>query len=152
MSESGGVAGRRRRRSRVEAERLVLEYEQSGLGRQDFCLQHGLSVAALDKYRRRFRPLEKGKRQARLANRGPQRQVLGAGVGSRIVPVELVAGLAPGAPVRAERRSGLWVELANGRRIEVAHEFDALTLERLVAVLETPTSKVRLPGTPLEKA
>jgi hypothetical protein len=44
------------------------------------------------------------------------------------------------------------VELANGRRIEVAHEFDASTLERLVAVLETPTSKVRLPGTPLEKA
>jgi hypothetical protein len=115
-------------------------------------LQHGLSVAALDKYRRRFRPLEKGKRQARLANRIPQGQVLGAGVASRILPVELVAGLAPGAPVRAERRSGLWVELANGRRIEVAHEFDASTLERLVAVLETPTSKVRLPGTPLEKA
>ncbi len=83
MSESGGVAGRRRRRSRVEAERLVLEYEQSGLGRQDFCLQHGLSVAALDKYRRRFRPLEKGKRQARLANRIPQGQVLGAGVANR---------------------------------------------------------------------
>jgi hypothetical protein len=47
-----------------------------------------------------------------------------------------------------ERSRALWVELANGRRIEVAHGFDASTLELLVAVLDTPASKDRLPGTP----
>src|SRR5664280_472784 len=42
----------RRRRSREEADRLVLEYEQSGLTRRIFCRQHGLSLATLDSYRR----------------------------------------------------------------------------------------------------
>jgi hypothetical protein len=51
MSEAGSV--RRRRRSRVEVEKLVAEYEASGLTRDAFCQQRGLSVAALDKYRRR---------------------------------------------------------------------------------------------------
>ena len=50
MSEAGSV---RRRRSRVEVEKLVAEYEASGLTRDGFCQQRGLSVAALDKYRRR---------------------------------------------------------------------------------------------------
>ena len=34
-------------------EKLVAEYEASGLRRDAFCQQRGLSVAALDKYRRR---------------------------------------------------------------------------------------------------
>jgi len=32
----------RRRRGRIEAERIVLEFKQSGLTRQAFCAQHGL--------------------------------------------------------------------------------------------------------------
>jgi hypothetical protein len=47
MSEAGSV---RRRRSRVEVEKLVAEYEASGLTRDVFCQQRGLSVAALDRY------------------------------------------------------------------------------------------------------
>jgi len=121
MSELIGL-GVRRRRSRAEAERLVREFEQSGLKRQSFCAQHGLSVAALDKYRRRRRSLEQRQTQLQSA--------------SRIVPVELVNGTGPAAASRVESRSGLHVELANGRRIEVGHGFDASTLERLVAVLE----------------
>ena len=50
MSEAGSV---RRRRGRVEVEKLVAEYEASGLTRDVFCQQRGLSVAALDRYRRR---------------------------------------------------------------------------------------------------
>jgi len=48
---------RRRRLSREEAERLVRENEASGLTRQVFCAGRGLSVAALDRYRRRARGL-----------------------------------------------------------------------------------------------
>ena len=47
-----GLVQRRRRVSREEAKRLVGEYEASGLTRQAFCVGRGLSVAALDKYRR----------------------------------------------------------------------------------------------------
>ena len=50
MSESVAIAVRRRR-SRVEAERLVVEFDQSGLTRQAFCAQHGLSVGTLARYR-----------------------------------------------------------------------------------------------------
>ena len=55
MSEAAGVVVRRRR-SRVEAEQLVVELEQSGLTRQAVCAQHGLSVGTLDRYREHRRP------------------------------------------------------------------------------------------------
>jgi|ERR1039458_7476357 hypothetical protein len=122
MSEAIGIAVRRRR-SRVEAERLVLEFERSGLRRQAFCAQHRLSVAALDKYRKRCRTLEHPPTH-------PQPEP------NRMLPVELVDSAAPTRSSAVERCRALWVELANGRRIEVAHGFDASTLERLVAVLE----------------
>jgi transposase-like protein len=113
MSGSIGVAVRRRR-SHTEVERLVQELEQSGLTRQAFCAEHGLSVSNLDNYRRRRR------------RRGSE-----SAAKSWIVPVELV-----GRVSGVESRGALRVELANGRRIEVASGFDAPTLERLAATLE----------------
>jgi hypothetical protein len=50
--ETVGLVQRRGRISREEAKQLVGEYEASGLTRQAFCASRGLSVAALDKYRR----------------------------------------------------------------------------------------------------
>jgi hypothetical protein len=111
MSEAVGIVVRRRR-SRVEAARLVVEFEQSGLTRQAFCAQHGLSVGTLDRYREHRRP------EAAAAT-------------SRILPVEFVSSAAP-APLAEVSRGALW----NGRRIAVAQGFDAPTLERLVAVLD----------------
>lgn len=116
MSE-GIVVGRRR--SRVEAERLVMEFERSGLSRRAFCAQHGLSLPSLDQYRKRCRDvMSSSARTAASAN--------------RIVPVEIFD---TGA-LAVESSRPLRVELANGRRIEVAPGFDASTLERLIAVLE----------------
>jgi hypothetical protein len=103
----------RRRRSRVEAEQLVREYESSGLTRQAFCAGRGLSVAALDKYRRRHRRATK------------------SGEG-RLVPVEVLSGIS----AAASGGSALWVELANGRRIGVGSGFDAAALRRLLQVVE----------------
>jgi hypothetical protein len=131
MSEAVGVAVRRRR-SRVEADRLVLEFERSGLTRQAFCAQHGLSIAALDKYRRRC-ALELKPAQPWSAE-------------NRILPVEFVASISPAQAPAVGSRRALWVELANGRRIEVADGFDGSTLERLVAVLEGACGNRRLPG------
>jgi len=121
MSE--GVVGRRRR-GRVEAERLVLEFERSGLSRRAFCAQHGLSVPSLDQYRKRCREVEASSKSGHAA--------AAQAVANRILPVEFAdAEISAGESSRP-----LWVELANGRRIEVAPGFDASTLERLVAVLE----------------
>lgn len=96
--------------SQAEAERLVLDFEQSGLSRKAFCTARGVALHTLDYYRHRDRV----------------RQPL-AGAG-QLVPVELID------PRRAS--VGLRVELANGRRVVVESGFDASHLKRLLAVLE----------------
>jgi hypothetical protein len=87
-----------------------LEYEQSGLTRKQFCIQHGISKATLDNYRKRKAA---SPRRASMA----------------IVPVELTDS----APCEG---ASLWLVLLNGRRIEVGLGFDAVTLERLIAVAD----------------
>lgn len=116
MSELIGVA-LRRRRSRVEVERLVAEYQRSGQTRKVFCAEHGLSPATLDNYRKlRGSSAEPGE--------------------SRILPVELVSSMTTTTHTTEETDCALWVELSNGRRIQVGRGFDGPTLERLVASLD----------------
>ena len=98
MSEAGSV---RRRRSRVEVEKLVVEYEASGLTRDGYCQQRGLSVAALDKYRRRVQ------KRAR------------SGVGP-MLPVEVVSSTAQGSNCAARGDGVLVVAVALG---SIAHGF-----------------------------
>jgi transposase-like protein len=105
----------RQRRSREEVERLVKEYETSGLGRQEFCNQHGLSLSTLNRHRKR--------KQLRLESKAPD----------RLIPVEISATKQP--PTK-ERNGELLVWLSSGRRIEVRGGFEAKVLEQLVRVLE----------------
>jgi hypothetical protein len=112
MSEAGSV---RRRRSRVEVEKLVAEHEASGLTRDVFCQQRGLSVVTLDKYRRRVQKWARS----------------GAGP---MLPVEVV--LSTGSNCAARGYGVLAVESRSGRRIEVGRGFDAETLERLLTILD----------------
>lgn len=114
MSEAG--IGRKRR-TQVEIEALVAEFEASGLMREAFCEQRGLAVGTLDKYRRR---VHKG----RPSSEGS------------MLPVEVVwsAGQSPNRD--AGRESLLVVDLRGGRRIEVRRGFDAGTLERLLTILD----------------
>ena len=88
-------------------------FESSGLGRQEFCLKHGVVLGTLDFWRKRRR-----QERDKVAS------------GSRLVAVEL-AGLQENAA-----SGGLVVVMSRGRRIEVSRWFDAATLERLLAVLE----------------
>lgn len=103
-----GVGGRRR--SQAEAERLVRDFEQSGLTRKAFCTARGVAVHTLDYYRHR----ERTRRVATSAE--------------GLLPVELIGATPEGG--------GLRVELANGRRIVVEAGFDVAHLKRLIAVLE----------------
>jgi transposase-like protein len=114
VDEQAQVVEVRRRRSRAETERLVAEYEASGLSRVEFCRKQGLSLATLARYR--------------------ERQAQGSpAAGNRWVEVKESAG----RPVlEGPASSGLAVALRSGRRIEVGCGFDAPTLAQLLDVLE----------------
>jgi hypothetical protein len=114
MSEAGSV---RRRRSRVEVEKLVAEYEASGLTREGFCQQRDLSVTVLDKYRRRVQKWARS----------------GAGA---MLPVEVVLSTAQGSSCATRGDGDLVVESRSGRRIEVGRGFHAETLQRLLTILD----------------
>jgi len=134
---ANGVDKGFRRRSRAEADRLVAEFGQSGLGRREFCAAHGLSVHTLDAWRRRV--------------------ALG-GAREEIVPVEIVADRrarigskagtwASSTPARSMERSGQFrIALADGLRIEVEPGFDAAELRRLIAALDSAPSRSGLRG------
>ena len=107
--------GARRRRSRAEVEQLVGEYEASGLGRQEFCDKHGLSLSTLSRHRKR--------RQLRTE----------AATAGRFVAVEI----SQAKQAETSQRCGdLLVWLSSGRRIEVRGGFDPKVLQQLVRVLE----------------
>ena len=112
MSE--GLVGRPRR-SRVEVEQLVVEYETTGMSRIEFCQKHGLALSTLARYQQHQKRREQGQDE----NAGP----------GRWLAVELSGAHPAGA-------SGLAVVLTGGRRIEVGRGFDARTLEQLVSLLE----------------
>jgi transposase-like protein len=118
--DANGVGTGFRRWSRVEADRLVSEFEQSGLRRKEFCAAHGLSVHTLDAWRKR------------IAESGSQ---------EKIVPVEIVEDRAAGAGSmqagNMARNGQFRVVLADGVRIEVDPGFDAAELRRLVAALDS---------------
>jgi transposase-like protein len=130
MSETAAVELGRRRRSREEAERLVWEYERSGMTRGAFCRQHGLSVATLDKYRQRCRP--NGPADADAVR--PRRSSV------RLVAVDLVDRVAVSSGLSGE--ATLFVELDGGRRIGVAAGFNAATSRPLIGhPIELGTSR-----------
>jgi hypothetical protein len=104
--------GRKKRRSKAEAEELAREFEKSGLSRKAFSEENGLSIHTLDVYRKRL-----------SQKRG------GGGVANRLVAVEI------SKPLQASGGE-LTVALSNGFRIEVKRGFDGDTLERLMALLE----------------
>ena len=100
-----------RHRSRAEAEQIAVEYEGSGLSREEFCQRNGVAMKTLARYVSRHR-------QATAQKPASQRLVA--------VEVATEHGWA----------KELVVVLCNGRRIEVKRGFDPATLRQLVATLE----------------
>ena len=113
MTERVCAAGRRRYRSRAEAEELAAEFEASGLTQREFCERRGVALSTLARYVKRYR----------------QRPAEAEGA-PRWVAVEVAKSES------GTGGSGLSVVLGEGRRIEVGRGFDAATLRQLVAALE----------------
>ena len=118
MSVNGEVRVQRRW-SRAEADRLVQEFEQSGMGRKDFSVLHGLCVHTLDAWRKR---IAQSKTQERL------------------VPVEIVEDDAVHRSATRGPSVGqggrFRIVLSQGLRIEVEPGFDAAELRRLMIALD----------------
>lgn len=114
MGEGQGQNGSGQKRSRAEALRIAAEYEASGMSGAAFSAQHGLGLSTLVRYRKWYR-------ESRAETK------------DRWVAVEVSE--AKPEPVSTE--SKLSVLLSQGRRIEVPHGFDAVTLKQLIQVLES---------------
>lgn len=97
---------RRYASGRVDVQRLMKDYEESGLSRRGFCENIGLPVTTFDYYRRRFL----------------------SGQRNNLIPVKVLAEESAG--------EGFGIVLRNGRRIESGWEFPEAALLRLVRVLE----------------
>lgn len=108
--------GVRKRRNQEEVEQLVKQYETSGMGRQEFCLKHGLSLSTLNRHRKR-KEISRGEAQG----------------GGRLIAVEIAK---PQQTQANERCGALQVRLPGGRQIEVRSGFDPEVFAQLVRVLE----------------
>lgn len=115
MNETQQVEARKRRSSE-EIKRLVVEFEASGLRRNEFCRTRGMALSTL---RRHLKNHASGK--------------AGLKAGCQLVAVELPR---PGRDRNPGTACALEVVLSSGRRIEVRREFDSATLGRVVQVLE----------------
>ena len=115
MTESE-VVGLGKRRSRREINRLVVEFESSGLRQSEFCHKHGLALGTLQ--------------------RGLKRRRREVGEQSEDNPLVEVKVVRTKAGRSGPETCALEVVLAKGRRIEVRRDFDAETLARLIRTLE----------------
>ena len=126
MTTNGAVTGIHRR-SRAEAERLVSEFEQSGMGRKEFCAARGLNVHTLDAWRKR---------------------AIQPGSHGKIVPVEIIedraASIGSMQTASVVRNGQFRIVLAQGLRIEVEPGFDAAELRRLITALDGGDLRDRL--------
>ena len=105
-----------KRRNRREINRLVLEFESSGLRQSEFCQRHGLALSTLQRGLKRRR-----------------REVGGPSESNPLVEVKVAGTKGDG---RGPETCALKVVLAEGRRIEVRRNFDAETLARLIRIIE----------------
>jgi hypothetical protein len=113
MSQAQAVVRvRRPRRSAAAIGELVEEFHASGLTQTEFCQRRGLVRTTLNRYLNKHRKTS---------------QATGG-----LVAVEVAGPL----PLRREAEKALAVILPTGHKIEVGVGFDAVTLTRIIAVLE----------------
>jgi Transposase IS66 family len=94
------------RRTRQEVQRLVGEFEVSGLSRGEFCRIHGMTLSTL----------QRGLKRGRTELGDIQRD------GKRLVRVKVIGG---SGTADREGPCAITVVLAKGRRIELNRDFDA---------------------------
>lgn len=112
----------RRRRSRAEVLGLIKRFEESGQSLSAFCQQHALTRASMASMLRRHQ-CSRAHDQEASSSQGS------SSFPAKFVSVEIVDTVHP-----ASCRSSLVVELPRGLRVFLDRDFDAVALERLLAV------------------
>jgi hypothetical protein len=105
MGKSGG-------RNAEEVEKVVVDFERSGLGRREYCERSGIPLPTLDWYRRRVQASRNAVKLARVRVEGPEK------------PAAAIGGA----------KDGFALVLGNGCRIEAGWGFDEKELTRLIRV------------------
>jgi len=118
--------GIRRRRSRSEVLELIKSFGQSGQSLREFCRHHEVSKSTMANMLRRHQPSASRHEVKPEAPRSKASSDFAA-----FVPVEIVAT----APEPSSCRSPLVIELPRGIRVLLDRDFDAMTFERLLAVV-----------------
>ena len=111
-----------RQRSRAEWHKLVEGWPRSGLTQDEYCAQHGISVASLQRWRSLF----------------AQEATLNADARAPVppfVPVTLIGDV----PVPTNTRADLTLVLTDGLRVEVGAQCSAEMLKRVLSVLQERT-------------
>jgi hypothetical protein len=97
-----------KKRSGRDGQRLIEEFEGSGLTRRQFCERSNIPLTTLDYWR--WKKMQASKPKPRL--------------------VEVAVEAPPVSP-------GFTITLRNGRRVEAAWGFDELRLSQLIRILES---------------
>jgi len=105
MRRSGG-------RNAEEVEKVVVDFERSGLGRRQYCERSGIPLPTLDWYRRRVQASRNAVNLARVGVEGPARSAAAIG----------------GA------KDGFTLVLGNGYRIETGWNFNDEAMTRLIRI------------------
>ena len=105
MGKSGG-------RTAEEVERIIIDFERSGLSRREYCERSGIALPTLDWYRRRVQAGRNAVNLARVKVEGPARSAAAVG----------------GA------KDGFTLTLGNGCRIECSWNFDESQFAKLIRV------------------
>lgn len=99
-----------RGRNAIEVERIVVDFERSGMRRLEYCEREGIALPTLDWYRRRVR-----------ASRSSV----------NLVPVKVEK---TSSPLSGATPDGFALVLSNGRRIETGWNFDENQLAQLIRI------------------
>ena len=127
VNRSGeGVSSPRRERTWRE---WMRRWERSDLTQAEFCRGESLSLSAFRWWRSELKRRDRQRPRPQPAGRNGNRSARGESIS--FVPVEVIASTAD-----KTRNGFLEVVLRGERRIRIGSDFDAGTLERLVALLE----------------
>ena len=123
---SGGASPRLREAYWRE---IMRRWERSGLTQAEFCRGESLSLSAFRWWRSELKRRDRRRPRQQSAGRNGNRSAPGESIS--LIPVEVIASTAD-----KTRNGFLEVVLRGERRIRVGSDFDAGTLERMIALLE----------------
>jgi transposase-like protein len=127
-TRSENKAGSRRRRSVLEVEAILGEYEESGLTQRVFAQEMGIGVSTLQSWLRR---------QGRVQQQRERRATRGGGTSPEVSLIEVDLGGSARSGGCVEERYE--IEWANGTRLRVPRGFGKEELKTLVELVKEGT-------------